>query len=871
MDRKLQLSLLFKAGGNVRPYLTGMRGEADRATKALGSARERLSALKQTAGDVSSFRQMQTALAANRRELEEAQVEARRLVRVNADSDKQTKAMARGLELARTRVRELKEQEQARIRGLQDLRGRLSSAGVATNQLAGHEARLKRELVEANSELDRQARRLRTVADRQRTLNAARTKYDGAQQFAGSAQGAGMSAVGAGMAVGAPLVASGRAAMTFESSMADVRKVVDFPTPKAFDEMGRDILTLSTRLPLTSEGIAAIVASAGQAGFAAGKPWGEARRELLGFAEDAGKMGVAFDTTAEEAGSMMSTWRTAFRLNQPEVRALADQINYLGNTGPASAQKISNVVTRIGALGEVAGLSSAQVAALGATVTGMGVEEEIAATGIKNTMLALTKGVAATKAQKKAYDALGLSAEDVARRMQTDSSGTIVDVLERIRKLAPEMQAATLTQLFGSESVGAIAPLLTNLELLRGNLAKVGDANLYAGSMQKEFESRAATAANSVQLGWQGIKAVAVEVGTAFLPQINAGAFALRDMANSVRGFAQANPAAIKVIGTLIAVVAGGLLIFGGLAMAVAAVLGPFALLQFTLTQAGMLFGPLGRGIGVLARGLPLLGRVLMIAGRGFMAFGMAAFRAGLMLLANPITWIVLGIVAAVALLAGAAYLIYQNWGAIVAWFGGLWTRVQGMVGSAISAITGSFMRFSPLGILIGAFMRALPGLQTLVGQFMAIGRDLVTGLKNRLGIHSPSRVFAELGDYTMQGMGVGIGRGTGDAVSQMARAAGAVAAAGVIAAPAFATAAPIETYTGSRMVNPPPAAAPANPGAAGAGAGGMPSIGSLTINVSQRAGEDMEALAQRIAEILRRGGGGGGFGDDPDDYGEPD
>jgi hypothetical protein len=61
---------------------------------------------------------------------------------------------------------------------------------------------------------------------------------------------------------------------------------------KAFAQMSDDILTLSTQLPMAAEGIAEIVAAGGQAGIA---------RDLMQFANDAVKMGVAFDTTAEES------------------------------------------------------------------------------------------------------------------------------------------------------------------------------------------------------------------------------------------------------------------------------------------------------------------------------------------------------------------------------------------------------------------------------------------------------------------------------------------------------------------------------------------------------------------------------------------
>ncbi|EED7019414.1 phage tail tape measure protein, partial [Salmonella enterica] len=172
--------------------------------------------------------------------------------------------------------------------------------------------------------------------------------------------GLAIGAAAAGTAVLGALALPVNAAIGFESKMADIRKVVDgLDDKKAFAQMSDDILTLSTQLPMAAEGIAEIVAAGGQAGIARG--------DLMQFANDAVKMGVAFDTTAEESGQMMAQWRTAFKLTQEDVVVLADKINYLGNTGPANAKKISDIVTRIGPLGGVAGVASGEIAAMGAT------------------------------------------------------------------------------------------------------------------------------------------------------------------------------------------------------------------------------------------------------------------------------------------------------------------------------------------------------------------------------------------------------------------------------------------------------------------------------------------------------------------------
>lgn len=343
-----------------------------------------------------------------------------------------------------------------------------------------------------------------------------------------------------GAAIGGAFIIPINQAMEFESSMADVRKVVDFDTPAQFKEMGEDILKLSTELPMAADGIAAIVAAGGQAGIA--------RADLKAFATDAVKMGIAFDQTAEESGQMMAQWRTAFKLTQSEVVTLSDKVNYLGNTGPANAAKISEIVTRIGPLGGIAGLASGEIAAMGATIAGMGVESEIASTGIKNFMLSLTSGKAATASQKKALRALRINPKQLAADMQKDSKGAMLNVLESLNKLPKSDQSAMLTQLFGKESLGAIAPLLANLDLLKDNFKKVSDAQIYSGSMQKEYESRASTTANAVQLLKNQLEIASITLGDMFLPYITEGTKELKPLLEQFRQWVKANPELIKTV-----------------------------------------------------------------------------------------------------------------------------------------------------------------------------------------------------------------------------------------------------------------------------------------------------------------------------------
>lgn len=467
----------------------------------------------------------------------------------------------------------------------------------------------------------------------------------------------------AGMAYSVAQVAD--AAVKFESSMADVRKVVDFDSPEQFKQMGNDILDLSTRIPMAAEGLAQIVAAGGQSGIA--------RDELLGFAEGAAKMGVAFDITAEQAGDMMAKWRTAFKMGQSDVVKLADKINFLGNTTAASAPLISDVVTRIGPLGSVGGVASGEIAALGASLVGSGVTSEIAATGIKNLILALVSGESATKSQNEAFAALGLNAIDMAKYMQKDARGAILSVLEAVQRLDKEQQASVMAELFGKESISAIAPLLSNLDALKTNFDAVSDASKYAGSMEKEFQTRAETTANAMELMNNSIYRTKVAIGQGLLPAIAPVASVVADAATAVGNFATEYP-------NLTGAVLGGTGALFGVAAAASAFMWALNGARLALFGTKTAFGIAGAALGkyniliktgtALTYGWNLAGRLfnsgLAITGSMFKGLGVGAMKLWGILLANP--WIALATVA-----VGAAWMIYKNWDTVKEWFTTLW------------------------------------------------------------------------------------------------------------------------------------------------------------------------------------------------------
>lgn len=301
------------------------------------------------------------------------------------------------------------------------------------------------------------------------------------------------------------------AAMRFEDSMSDIRKVIDFKSPKQFTDMRSDILDMSRRLPIAADGIAAITAAAGQANIP--------MEDLKAFTEMTAKVSTAWDISAGDTGTSLAKMKTSLQLTVSETALLADAINYLSNASAAGAPDILKF-SRGMASGKLAGFAAKETLAFGTAMISSGFEAEVAETSFQNMTKALTAGSNATTGQRTAYRKLGLDAVKVSKAMQKDAVGTTLKVFEQLGKLPKHQQGAIATALFGSEA-RALPSLIGNMGELRRTLGLVADDTAYAGSAAAEFEQASKRTSNTLQVLKNNVSAIGIGLGDMALPTIN--------------------------------------------------------------------------------------------------------------------------------------------------------------------------------------------------------------------------------------------------------------------------------------------------------------------------------------------------------------
>lgn len=450
-------------------------------------------------------------------------------------------------------------------------------------------------------------------------------------------------------AIASTIVAPVKLAIDFESAMADVKKVVNFDTPQQFKEMERDVLKLTRTIPMAGEEIAAIVAAGGQSGIA--------RENLIGFATDAAKMGVAFDMAAGQAGESMATLSNVLGIPIPKISRLGDAINHLSDNANSKASDIVNVLTRVGSDTRQLGLTENQAAALGSTFLSMGKAPELAAQAMKGMTTAFS--LAKVGKMDDQLKQLGLTTKTFAAAMDKDAQSAISDFMARVKQLPKNDQYPLLLEIFGKNYADDVLLLAGNVGEYNRQLdllsQKDASGNLkYLGSMQREFENRSATTANNIRLLKSNLVELAIEIGSVLLPAVNSLIADGKGVVTWVTDFARANPALVKgIVGAAAAFVSFKVGAFGA----------RFALnvISSTLLEARV-------GLELLRSGL-LRANVAMAAGRLHL-MGLPSLIGRIGLVAGVSLSPALVIIGALAV---AGFVVYKNWARIKGFFGGLW------------------------------------------------------------------------------------------------------------------------------------------------------------------------------------------------------
>ncbi|WP_270668268.1 phage tail protein [Staphylococcus hominis] len=113
----------------------------------------------------------------------------------------------------------------------------------------------------------------------------------------------------------------------------------------------------------------------------------------------------------------------------------------------------------------------------------------------------------------------------------------------------------------------------------------------------------------------------------------------------------------------------------------------------------------------------------------------------------------------------------------VISGFSNVASQTQAGMQRAYSTIVGFVGQFASAGmdLMRGLVQGIMNGMSWVVNAARNVAKSAVNAAKSALGIHSPSRVFKEIGGYTMQGFGIGIDKEGRSVVSGMGSMANSI------------------------------------------------------------------------------------------------
>lgn len=417
-------------------------------------------------------------------------------------------------------------------KGTTKLRAIQQKTNHVTNRLAANTEKLHNKYVRVGADVHKVNNKFNRL---NRTLTKTTTKTKQTKSAFDRLQSVwtkllGLAAVG--LAVAFPL----RQAIKFESAMSNVRKVVDFPTPKAFKAFSIDIVEMSKTIPIAATGLADIAAAGGQFGVQA--------KDLPPYIKNVAQIAVAWDTSAEMAGRSMA--RLANVLNTPidKVGEVADVINHLSNNMASVAPQITEVVLRSGQMAKSIGLTTQQIAAMGSTLLAMGVRQQRAGMAIN---------MMSSRFAKLAKDY-----PDFGKIFAADPQKAIMAYLKGLKKIEdPVKRIARITKDFGEEAARPINALVEGMTTYQKALRLADDKIKGANSVQKEYNIRLKTTGNQLQLLKNNAITLAIKFGNLFLPTINKVAKGLIQVISALESLVTGMPFVTSLVFKLAALFVG--------------------------------------------------------------------------------------------------------------------------------------------------------------------------------------------------------------------------------------------------------------------------------------------------------------------------
>lgn len=310
------------------------------------------------------------------------------------------------------------------------------------------------------------------------------------------------------------LVMAGKAAVQvyaeMDAEMASVRKFTGM-TKEEVEQLNEAFKQIDTRT--SREDLNKLAQEAGRLGLSS-------QQDVLGFVKAANQINVALDDLGEGATLTLSKLTDIFgdkqRLGvEQSLLAVGSVINELSQNCTASAPYIAEFASRLGGVGNQAGMSIQQIMGLAAVLDSNNQKVEASATAVSQVLVRMYQDPA------KYARVAGLDVQKFTALIKKDANAALLEFLETLHK-AGGMDV--LSPMFkdmgenGSRAISALSTLAANIEKVKWEQGEAAKAFAEATSVTKEYEVQNNTVQAQLDKARKGFTEMAAALGEKLMP-----------------------------------------------------------------------------------------------------------------------------------------------------------------------------------------------------------------------------------------------------------------------------------------------------------------------------------------------------------------
>ncbi|MFL9490132.1 phage tail tape measure protein [Acinetobacter baumannii] len=754
----LKLEVLFNAVDKLSGPIKTIVGGSKTLSDAFKKTSSELKVLEAQQRKISGFRQLKEQSEKTTQAIEQNKETLKQLktaMNIGAPTEQMVKDLARA-EAAQKRLKAAQKNQGTEMTALVR---ELNQAGISVDNLADDESELKNKIHLTTMEINRQKESLERHQKAQKQYEQMQGRMAKASDLA--KKGLAIGAVGtAGMAYSLKQYEDAEdAAMGLRVSMMQANGQVS----KEYAQINKLANGLGTKLPGTTADFQNMMAVLIQQGISA-------KAILGGVGEAAGYLGVQMKMPFAEAAEFAAKMQDATKTTEKDMLGLMDVIQrsyYLGVDSGNMLQGFAKISAGMKTI-KAEGLEGAKAIA---PLLIMADQAAMAGEAAGNAYSKIFKSMMDSKGIAKALkdSGTGIQMNFTDGKGEFGGLDKMFKQLEKLKGLSTEARLPILSDMFGNDAE-TIQALNLLIDKGQAGYNEVVAKMQKQAALQTRVNAQLGTLKNLKDAAGGTFTSMLALFGEQLAPQFKMLITGFTNITENVTAWAQKNPV---LANTIAKVVAGGVLLVGGIsaiALGLVTILGPIAMLRMSL-------GVLGGGFGIITGLFKMFLMPIKILGTSLLWLGKIFLTVSRFMMANPI-------ILAITLIATAAFLIYKYWTPISGFFVGIWNTVKTAFNGGIKGVSALIINWSPIGLFYAAFAKVLSwfgvdlpskftgfgamiltclknGIMSKIGEVKTALSGAVTGViekaRNLLGIHSPSRVFMGIGDYTMQGLSLGI------------------------------------------------------------------------------------------------------------------